>query len=158
MVKFACVKSLYDKLKKGVKKDYNDAKKELDDSKEKEWIMASDYNKEGEDAAVKADKGKGAKAAVKAVAQCHHKDFVAAMKEIATGDDPKPAIGVIEFMKKIFYVTYVDDDENYKKLKMLFSSVRDNVKKTLSTTNCDIQATDMDGLNFDDFAKQVKEI
>merc|ERR1719412_3520631 len=100
----------------------------------------------------------GLKAGKTAVAQLHHKAFIAAMKEIATGENCSPAIGVIELLKKIFYVTYCDDDEKYGNLKMLVASVRDKVKNQLSSTNVDIQASDMDGLSYEYFAKQVKDI
>jgi len=143
---FACNKKRLAKQKKKTKADYKKAIKEIEESKEVEYFCVED-----DPNAEAADKPKDE------IAKGHLKEFTKAMVKIGS-EDKKPAVGLIEFLGKIFFVTFIDENKCDSKLKMAYSGCRKGAKAKFDSVNCDVEAMDLDELGFKAFKSQCKEI
>lgn len=139
-------------VKKDLKKDYAKAKEKYD----KEAEDKNAESKEDDEAKkvqsrmryVNYDKDSLSKGEIE---KSHYDDFIKELKATAN-EGGHPAIGVLELFTKVFYVTYCPDTIKSRP-KMTFGTARTKIKDTLSTTNVDIQATDNDGLTWEEFLK-----
>jgi len=68
-----------------------------------------------------------------------------------------PAFGVITLWNKVFFVTYLNEDDCQRHLKLVFSTARGKIKDMLKTTNKDIQATDNDEMSWKNVLKHKPE-
>lgn len=144
---FACNKQrLAKQKKKKVKAAYTEAIKKIEESKEVEYFCVED-----DPDAEAADKPKDK------IAEGHLKEFTKALVKIGV-EEKKPAVGLIEFLGKIFFVTFIDENKTDRKLKMAYSTCRKGAKAKFDSVNCDVEAKDLDELDFKAFKSQCKEI